>query len=102
MSRVPMMGFNPLPNPALAKKSAAYLGMGDTAENVAAKFGITREAQEAFAVESQRKAGAAIAAGLLNDEIVPVGGVDADGTRVRAQRLKPWRASSLPFPPPAR
>jgi len=80
MSRVPMMGFNPLPNPALAKKSAAYLGMGDTAENVAAKFGISREAQEAFAVESQRKAGEAIAAGLLSDEIVPVGGIDADGT----------------------
>jgi hypothetical protein len=38
MSRVPMMGFNPLPNPALAKKSAAYLGMGDTAENVAANM----------------------------------------------------------------
>jgi hypothetical protein len=47
MSRVPMMGFNPLPNPELAKKSAAYLGMGDTAENVANKYGISREAQEA-------------------------------------------------------
>ena len=39
MSRVPMMGFNPLPNPgALAKMPAAYIGMGDTAENVAAQM----------------------------------------------------------------
>ncbi|MCX7676050.1 MAG: acetyl-CoA C-acyltransferase, partial [Alteraurantiacibacter sp.] len=33
MSRVPMMGFNPMPNPALAKTSQAYISMGDTAEN---------------------------------------------------------------------
>ncbi|WP_267387013.1 thiolase family protein [Sphingomonas sp. GC_Shp_3] len=84
MSRVPMMGFNPLPNPALAKKSDAYMGMGDTAENVATKYQITREQQEAFAVTSQDKAVAAIAAGKLDAEIVPVttkaGVVDKDGT----------------------
>jgi acetyl-CoA acyltransferase len=84
MSRVPMMGFNPLPNPALAKKSAAYMGMGDTAENVATKYQITRAQQEAFAVTSQDKAVAAIAAGRLDAEIVPIptkaGVVDKDGT----------------------
>ncbi len=84
MSRVPMMGFNPMPNPALAEKSEAYIGMGDTAENVADKYGLSREEQEAFAVTSQQKAGAAIAAGKLKDEIVPIetraGVVDADGT----------------------
>jgi len=84
MSRVPMTGFNPMPNPALAAKSSAYLGMGDTAENVAKKYGITREAQDAFAAASQHKAGAAVAAGKLKDEIVPVqtrdGLIDADGT----------------------
>ena len=84
MSRVPMTGFNPMPNPALAAKSAAYVGMGDTAENVARKYGIDRAAQEAFAVTSQQKAGAAIAAGKLADEIVPVqtkaGLIDTDGT----------------------
>ena len=84
MSRVPMMGFNPLPNPELAKKSAAYMGMGDTAENVATKYQITRAQQEAFAVASQDKAAAAVAAGKLKDEIVPIatkaGPVDADGT----------------------
>lgn len=84
MSRVPMTGFNPMPNPALAAKSAAYLGMGDTAENVAKKYSLSRGSQEAFAVTSQQKAGAAIAAGKLKDEIIPIetkaGLVDADGT----------------------
>lgn len=84
MSRVPMSGFNPLPNPALAAKSAAYIGMGDTAENVAAKYQIGRAEQEAFAVTSQRKAAEAIAAGRLKDEIVSIpsksGLVDTDGT----------------------
>ena len=41
MSRVPMSGFNPLPNPELAKHSQAYVGMGETAENVARKYQIT-------------------------------------------------------------
>ena len=84
MSRVPMTGFNPSPNPGLAKVSAAYMGMGETAENVAAKYGISRAAQEAFALASQHKAAAAIAAGHLVDEIVPIttkaGEVSTDGT----------------------
>lgn len=85
MSRVPMGGYNPLPNPALAKKSAgAYMGMGETAENVATKYQITRGEQEAFAVKSQQKAGAARAAGKFADEIVPIttkaGTVSEDGT----------------------
>lgn len=84
MSRVPMTGFNPMPNPALAAKSLAYIAMGDTAENVAAKFGIDRAAQEAFALASQQKAAAAQAAGRFRDEIVPIttkgGVVDTDGT----------------------
>jgi acetyl-CoA C-acetyltransferase len=46
--------------------------MGVTAENVAARCGVTREDQDAFALESQRRAGAAVAAGLFKDEIVPV------------------------------
>lgn len=80
MSRVPMMGFNPMPNPALAKVSQAYIGMGDTAENVARLYGISRAEQEAFAVLSQTKTRDAIAAGKLADEIVPVAGVTVDGT----------------------
>jgi len=46
--------------------------MGTTAEAIAAKYGITRAAQDAFAAESQRRAGAAQAAGWFSDEIVPV------------------------------
>jgi len=84
MSRVPMSGYNPMPNPALAARSAAYIAMGDTAENVAGKYGIDRAAQDAFALASQQKAAAALAAGKLADEIVPIetkaGTVATDGT----------------------
>ena len=85
MSRVPMMGYNPLPNPALAEKMpGAYMGMGETAEKVATKYQLTRETQEAFAVDSQKKAAAAQAGGRLHDEIVPIqtknGVVSEDGT----------------------
>lgn len=85
MSRVPMMGYNPLPSPELAKKRpGAYMSMGETAENVAGQYQVPRAAQEAFAVESQKKAGAAREAGKLKEEIVPIrakkGMVEADGT----------------------
>ncbi len=84
MSRVPMGGFNPLPNPDLiAKEPGAYIAMGDTAENVAAKWEIGRKEQEAFAVRSQQRAAAARAAGKFADEIVPIetkrGAVAQDG-----------------------
>jgi acetyl-CoA acyltransferase len=73
MSRVPMGGFNPLPSPKLyAARPDAYIGMGDTAENVAQRWQITRADQEAFALASHRKAAAAQAEGRFKDEIVPV------------------------------
>lgn len=73
MSRVPMGGFNPQPNPDLYRKNpAAYMGMGETAENVAAKYGVTRQEQEAFALRSQFKAAAAKKAGQFENEIVPI------------------------------
>jgi acetyl-CoA C-acetyltransferase len=46
--------------------------MGITAENLAEKWGITREEQDAFALESQNRAAAAIAAGYFKDQIVPI------------------------------
>jgi acetyl-CoA acyltransferase len=80
MSRIPMGGFNPLPNPALVKSfPQAYIGMGETAENLAKKHSITREQQDKFAFSSQQKAAAARSAGKLKDEIVPVAGVFEDG-----------------------
>lgn len=85
MSRIPMGGYNPMPNPTLAKANpGAYMGMGETAENVATKYQITRGEQDAFAVTSQKKAAAARADGRLADEIVPIttkgGTVNEDGT----------------------
>ncbi|WP_394662270.1 thiolase family protein [uncultured Sphingomonas sp.] len=84
MSRVPMGGYNPLPNPELAAaRPGAYMGMGQTAENVANKYQITRAEQEKFAVASQKKAAEARSAGRLADEIVPIhtkaGDVTEDG-----------------------
>ncbi|NJO56740.1 MAG: thiolase family protein [Rhodospirillales bacterium] len=73
MSRVPMTGFNPMPNPAFYKTNpGAYMGMGDTAENVARRWQITRADQEAFAVTSHQKAASAQAAGKFNGEIVGI------------------------------
>ncbi len=73
MSRIPMGGFNPLPNPRLAETyPQAYMSMGITAENIAAKFSLTREAQDAFSAASQQKAEAAQKSGKFTDEIIPV------------------------------
>ena len=73
MTRVPIMGFNPLPHPGLyASHPEAYMSMGETAENVAAKYRISRRQQDAFALASHTKAAAAQAGGKLSDEIVPI------------------------------
>ncbi|MDW0110994.1 acetyl-CoA C-acetyltransferase [Sporosarcina aquimarina] len=84
MSMVPMMGNTVRPNAKLAEEAPQYyMGMGHTAEQVAVKYGVSREDQDAFAVESHRRAAAAIDAGKFNDEIVPVeftkGYVDSNG-----------------------
>jgi acetyl-CoA acyltransferase len=77
MTRVPMTGFNPLPHPGLAKEyPQAYISMGQTAENVARKYQVTRQQQQELAVKSHQKAAAAQAAGKLKDEIVPIKGRD--------------------------
>lgn len=73
MSMVPQGGLSPSPNPALqSPHSDAYISMGQTAENVAKRFNVSRHDQEAMAVESHRKAAQAREAGRLRDEIVPV------------------------------
>jgi len=67
------MGHVVRPNIKLAETAPEYyMGMGHTAEEVAKKYGISREEQDAFAVRSHQKAAAAIAAGKFIDEIVPV------------------------------
>ncbi len=81
MSRIPMGGFNPMPNPAIYKKyPQAYIGMGETAENLAKKYDISRTQQEEFAVASHHKAAKAAEGGQFKDEIVAIGDVDSDGT----------------------
>lgn len=81
MTRIPMGGFNPLPNPKLGQiYPAAYMGMGETAENLAKKYNISRKEQEEFAAKSHHKAAAAATAGKFDDEIVAIGDVKADGT----------------------
>ncbi len=73
MSRVPLTGFNPMPHPGLYERyPQAYMGMGETAENIAEKYNISREEQDAFAVTSHEKAVEAISLGRLSDEIVPI------------------------------
>lgn len=84
MTRVPMLGFNPMPNPELVKTQPdAYIAMGDTAENVATRWKISRKEMEEFAVESHKRAAAARAAGKFKDEIIPIvtkkGTVSEDG-----------------------
>ena len=80
MSMVPMTGNKLSASPeAMAKVPSAYTPMGITAENVASKFNISRQDQDAFALASHQKAAKARAAGTFDEEIVPVTGVRFDG-----------------------
>ena len=73
MTRVPMGGYNFMPHPGLAENyPEACVAMGITAENLAKKYDIDREAQQEFAVSSHAKAHAAQQEGRLGDEIVPI------------------------------
>ncbi|MEJ2008376.1 MAG: acetyl-CoA C-acyltransferase [Acidobacteriota bacterium] len=72
MSLIPMGGFHFSPNPYLVEHYPdAYLSMGLTAENLARKYQITREQQDAFALRSHQRALAAIDGGRFKEEIVP-------------------------------
>lgn len=91
MSLLPMGGYNISPNPHLAEAyPEAYMSMGHTAEQVAQRFGISREDQDAFALRSHQRAAQAIAAGKFSHEIVPVPvtqtSVDENG-RVQTREL---------------
>ncbi|GGG03355.1 acetyl-CoA C-acyltransferase [Paenibacillus abyssi] len=84
MSHVPMTGFKPSPHPAIVEEMPQiYIGMGHTAENVADRFGISREDQDRFAVSSHQKAAKAVQSGIFADEIVSVNtslkGLDDNG-----------------------
>lgn len=73
MSLVPTVGYKTVPNYEIAKDHPEYyIGMGLTAENVATKYGITREAADEFSYNSHKKALAALEAGKFKEDIVPV------------------------------
>lgn len=73
MSQVPIMGLTPSPNPYLVDHNPhAYTSMGLTAENVADKFGISREDQDRFALSSHQKAAKAIKEGKFKEEVLPI------------------------------
>jgi acetyl-CoA acyltransferase len=73
MSQVPIMGLTPSPNPYLVDHNPqAYTSMGLTAENVAEKFGISREDQDRFALSSHQKAAKAIKEGKFKEEVLPI------------------------------
>lgn len=73
MSMVPMMGHRPAINPAVFDNEhvAIAYGMGITAEKVAERWKVSREDQDAFALQSHQRALAAIGAGEFGDEIAP-------------------------------
>ena len=73
MSQVPIMGLTPSPNPYLVEHNPqVYTSMGLTAENVAEKFGVTREDQDRFALSSHQKAARAIKEGKFKEEVLPI------------------------------
>jgi acetyl-CoA acyltransferase len=72
MSLVPMSGYYFQPDPSLVDLDVdAYISMGNTAENLAEHYGIGREEQDRFALQSNQRAVAAIAAGRFAEEVVP-------------------------------
>lgn len=90
MSQVPMTGFHYQPDPDLLLADAdVFVSMGNTAENVAERYGVSRTDQDAFALRSHERALAALQNGVFRDEIVPlhVRVTDAGVDGVRTQRV---------------
>jgi acetyl-CoA acyltransferase len=90
MSQVPMGGYRMAPNPCLVDTMPdAYLAMGLTAENVSQQFTVSREDQDQFALDSHRKALAALDAGKFKEESVsvPVREVSLDNGRRRVNEF---------------
>src|SRR3954454_21194523 len=90
MSMIPMGGHKISPNPWLVDhRPDAYLSMGLTAERVAQRFGITREAADEFSLHSHQKALDAIQAGKFEDETVevPVSFTTPNGSKPKKQAI---------------
>jgi len=104
MSRIPLGGNNPSPHPAwLAERPDIYISMGQTAERVARRYDISRQAQDEWAVRSHTRAAAARSRGVFDEEIAPVSlpgatppidaraddGIRPDSTLEKLAALKP-------------
>jgi len=91
MTHIPMGGgiFRPDPDWNFATMPNVYINMGNTAENVAANHGVSREDMDKFGMESNRRAYEAIKAGKFKEEIIPVTAYkykkDKDGKRIRTE-----------------
>ena len=87
MSHIPMGGSQFRPDPDWGNRPNTYVSMGITAENVAAKYNVSREDQDKMGVESNRRATEAMKAGKFKEEIVPIQAwkykKDASGKRIR-------------------
>jgi acetyl-CoA acyltransferase len=95
MSFVPMIGHRFAPDPGLADtRPQVYLSMGLTAENVSARFSVSREEQDRWGLRSHRRASAAQTDGRFVDEVAPVSAtltdVDAEGRA--STRTQPFDA----------
>ena len=96
MTYVPMTGFHLSASPELMDKMpGANTPMGITAENVAKRFGITRQQQDEFAFNSQQKAKAALEKGVFNAEIVPVRAI---GYQAGERVYREFAVDELPRP----
>ncbi len=94
MSRIPMGGFNPAPNPDLYERNeGAYMSMGETAENLARKYQITREEQESLAVASHARAAAAWDDGKFSGEVISI--ETGDGTVERDGCVRPGTTAEV-------
>ncbi len=73
MSMVPMTGFKFSPSPYLAEFAPqSFTNMGLTAENVASKYGVSRNDQDAFSLRSHQRASAAVESGRFDEQITPI------------------------------
>jgi acetyl-CoA acyltransferase len=88
MTMIPFMGAKPAAHPELMEtRPEVYVSMGCTAENVAARFGVSREEQDRFAYESQRRAALAREKGVFREEIAPMQVSWFDDTGKRREAL---------------
>lgn len=96
MSQVPMSGYHTRLDP---EATESYIGMGFTAERVAARWNVTREDQDRWAYESQQKAAAAMRDGRFDDQLVPIPVVESkwNGAK-KEERTRVFDRDELPRP----